>query len=33
MGTWKILQTVIPWTISFVSICVTVYVAYMTKQT
>ena len=33
MGTWKILQTVIPWTISFVSICVTVYVAYTTKRT
>lgn len=33
MGTWKILQTVIPWIISFVSICVTVYVAYTTKRT
>lgn len=33
MDTWKILQTVIPWIISFVSICVTVYVAYTTKRT
>lgn len=33
MDTWKIMQIVIPWAISFVSICVTFYVAYMTKQT
>ena len=33
MATWKILQTVIPWIISVVSICVTVYVAYTTKRT
>lgn len=33
MDTWEIMQIVIPWGISFVSICVTVYVAYMTKQT
>ncbi len=33
MNTWKIMQIVIPWAISFVSICVTVYVAYTTKQT
>ena len=33
MDTWGIMQIVIPWGISFVSICVTVYVAYMTKQT
>mgnify|MGYP006903510435 FL=1 len=33
MGTREILQMVIPWILSFISICVTVYVAYMTKQT
>ena len=33
MGTREILQMVIPWILSFISICVTFYVAYMTKQT
>ena len=33
MDTWEIIQIVIPWAISFVSICVTVYVTYTTKQT